>query len=316
MNFYDILGVQPSATKIEIKKAYYKLVRLYHPDKCADPNSKEKFQEIHAAYEILSDDDKRTEYDSLTIEQRAEAYDLIKQYFTTINPEYSYIYESIVNFIYSNEEEQFKSDVNSFDIKKIFSRIVDKFTITQKHHNDIIEITENNCDIIVSLKEKYNEMFKYAKVKINDNNWNEYVIPIYQKEFIINDPTKGIININIICKDNEKYKIINDFDLLHIKNISLSQYIYGGKVKIYDVNLDFEWFEFSGCLEKKPIFLIKNKGLPKSIENNKINKITERGDLIVYFAIEGINSDKDDELDNMYCSVIEETLKLLFPAID
>ncbi|KAJ3010621.1 hypothetical protein HKX48_007311, partial [Thoreauomyces humboldtii] len=60
---YEVLGVSKGATAGEMKKAYYKLARDYHPDTSKDPNSKEKFLEIQEAYDILSDDSKRANYD-------------------------------------------------------------------------------------------------------------------------------------------------------------------------------------------------------------------------------------------------------------
>ena len=62
---YDILGVKPSATSNEIKKAYYKLARETHPDKVGgtDPLAKEKFQKVGNAYQILIDAGNRKKYD-------------------------------------------------------------------------------------------------------------------------------------------------------------------------------------------------------------------------------------------------------------
>jgi len=63
-DYYKILGVPKTATEKEIKKAYRKLARQYHPD--ANPNNpqaEEKFKEINEAYEVLSDPDKRKKYD-------------------------------------------------------------------------------------------------------------------------------------------------------------------------------------------------------------------------------------------------------------
>lgn len=61
-NYYDVLGVNKSATKEDIKKAFHKLAHKYHPDKAQ--GDAEKFKEVSEAYSILSDDKKRAEYDS------------------------------------------------------------------------------------------------------------------------------------------------------------------------------------------------------------------------------------------------------------
>ncbi|KAK4153345.1 X-domain of DnaJ-containing-domain-containing protein [Chaetomidium leptoderma] len=62
--YYDILGVQPTATELEIKKAYRKLAIIHHPDKNPDdPTAHAKFQEIGEAYQVLSNEDLRKAYD-------------------------------------------------------------------------------------------------------------------------------------------------------------------------------------------------------------------------------------------------------------
>ena len=62
-DLYEILGVDRDASFDDIKKAYRKLARSYHPDVNPDPEMAEKFKEITAAYEVLSDPDKRQNYD-------------------------------------------------------------------------------------------------------------------------------------------------------------------------------------------------------------------------------------------------------------
>src|SRR2546425_13103379 len=65
-DYYKILNVARGASADEIKKAFRKLARKYHPDvNPGDKKSEEKFKEINEAYEVLSDPDKRRKYDTL-----------------------------------------------------------------------------------------------------------------------------------------------------------------------------------------------------------------------------------------------------------
>src|SRR5687767_1934729 len=61
-DYYKILGIEKSASKDDVKKAFRKLAHKYHPDKAEGDEA--KFKEISEAYSVLSDDRKRAEYDS------------------------------------------------------------------------------------------------------------------------------------------------------------------------------------------------------------------------------------------------------------
>src|SRR6266581_3290122 len=62
-DYYDVLGVPRGASKDDIKASYRKLALQYHPDRNKDPGAAEKFKEISEAYAVLSDEEKRGQYD-------------------------------------------------------------------------------------------------------------------------------------------------------------------------------------------------------------------------------------------------------------
>lgn len=63
-DYYEILGVTKGAAEDEIKKAYRKVAMQYHPDRNpGDKSAEEKFKEAAEAYEVLSDSDKKSQYD-------------------------------------------------------------------------------------------------------------------------------------------------------------------------------------------------------------------------------------------------------------
>lgn len=354
-NLYDILKIKPTSTKQEIKKAYRELVLIYHPDKNHSPNAQDQFKEIHAAYEILIDEHKRKEYDGLSSDERDKLYDVLRQYFTEIRPQYSSLYNSMVNYLYKDDEDNLKTDLNNFNIKNIFSRFVGKLyedSLKENIHQGNINIQsksvnlgdDKNIDhgnidhvIYTTLLDKYkNKCEEITICRPNSQSYDSYIIPVCETELILknagdlikNSNIYGNINIKIICTDDQKYDIkqINNHDLLIIKKISLYQYIYGDTIMIEHLDGEQINFTFETCLEKKPIFTITKKGLPKydkqllgdAIKNktfhkdNNVVNDNDCGDLIIYLTINGINSPDNDPLSIEYSQTVKDTIKMLF----
>jgi curved DNA-binding protein len=106
IDYYKVLGVAKNADDAEIKKAYRKLARKYHPDiNPNDAGAKKKFQEINEANEVLSDPEKRKKYDQYGKDwQHAEQFEQARQSQRQQRPQYS-----------SRGQEQFdESDFSDF----------------------------------------------------------------------------------------------------------------------------------------------------------------------------------------------------------
>ncbi|MCK5867653.1 MAG: DnaJ domain-containing protein, partial [Mycoplasmataceae bacterium] len=62
-DYYEVLGISKDTSAGDIKKAFRKLAMKYHPDRNKEAGAQDKFKEINEAYEVLSDDNKRAQYD-------------------------------------------------------------------------------------------------------------------------------------------------------------------------------------------------------------------------------------------------------------
>ncbi|WP_022850193.1 molecular chaperone DnaJ [Limisalsivibrio acetivorans] len=92
-NYYDILGIEKGATQDEVKKAYRKMARKYHPDlNPGDKEAESKFKEVSEAYGVLSDEEKRKQYDQLghdAFKNGGHGYDFSGSNFEDIRDQFS-----------------------------------------------------------------------------------------------------------------------------------------------------------------------------------------------------------------------------------
>ena len=319
MNLYDILEVSKDATQGEIKNAYKILVKKYHPDKIKDKsiNTEEKFKEIHSAYEILSDTDKRDEYDGMSTSQKLEFYDALKKYFNDIAPEYIVVYNDFVKKYYGDEDE-LKNDVNAFNIKNIYDRFFNNFY--KKLEEDISDLRDipiynsakykDSIDlniktiIYTTFAEKYDNAYREITVKRKSNSTiSTYQVPLrdtswtlYRAGEINSSGKVGDVIIDIINKMDDRIKLYNEHDLMIYVDVSLFDYLYGNDLNIMLPNgIDIP-FKLPSCIDRVPIFTLKGMGMPYmdsfsvSIADNDI---VRRGDLYLYFQIKNLDVDKD-----------------------
>lgn len=92
IDYYKVLGVKQDATQEEIRKAYRKLAKRYHPDiNKDDPQAKERFQEVNEANEVLGDPEKRKRYDEYGENWRhADEFEAQRRQYGSTNGEYDF----------------------------------------------------------------------------------------------------------------------------------------------------------------------------------------------------------------------------------
>lgn len=148
IDYYKILGLEKTASTEQIKKAYRKLARQYHPD--LNPNDKEanrKFQQINEANEVLSDPEKRKKYDQYGQNwQHADAFEKAKQQQQTA--------ASAGQGAYGGHET-FSGDFSSGDFSEFFTSMFGRSSRSGRSHTKF-RGNDYNAELQISLQEAYN----------------------------------------------------------------------------------------------------------------------------------------------------------------
>ena len=156
--------------------------------------------------------------------------------------------------------------------------------------NEVEIKSKKVININCTLLQKYKDMYK--KIKINNK---QIVIPLRENQILFG---RYIININT-DKDSE-YEIINENDLIVKKNVSLYDYIYGGRINFIYLDSSEIELDYNSNISKNPIYKIKNKGLPYTYIDDKndlceykiSDSIIKRGDLYIHLNVTDIDKYK------------------------
>ena len=266
MSLYDILEIKPNATKLEIKKAYFRLAKLYHPDKNTNDDSTEKFKNIQSAYEILINDTSRLEYQRLNQTDRVNFKQLFNKilnnnldigdfmkYSMNINKsDLDYIKNNFINFfknlnikelldLYTNgklKKKRFTEPTNCSDTDEV---LYDEHSAEYYYSLPISMQTINKLDINISLNINLGDIISNKrkisiKRKIEDSYESCTFIFNLTKPYVIfygagdyNDDMYG----NLIIKLNLSNNITWDEDIIMIEqSMSLYEMIYGLDISI------------------------------------------------------------------------------------
>ena len=196
MKLYGILGLKPNATEKEIKKSYYKLAKLYHPDK-NNGSRTEEFQQINYAYTILINPKTREEYLKLNNEQENDFIQFLMK--ITMN---SITIDDLTNL--------------NIKIKELVDVTISKWNIADFFKNlDFIQIFD------IFNNKKINSNILITETEEDDNNNIMYLFNLPPKfiDYNINNINLDFnINVsNILNKEKKKIKIIRTIDKKNIK---------------------------------------------------------------------------------------------------
>lgn len=266
MKLYGILGLQPTATENEIKKSYYKLAKIYHPDK-NNGNKTEEFQQINYAYNILINPKTREEYLKLNSNQEDNFIEFIIKItnnnlsmddLSNLNIKIKDLVDMTINkwnltdFIKNLDFIELFNIFNNVKIsnKNLLTETEEDVDNTILYYHDLpnrfIDYNKNNImlDFDVDLDDIINNVIK--KIKIIRNIGNKQIKENFFFEiktpFIVfpnkGDNNEGHLIINLTIDDNiEWYK---DNIMINYQ-VSIHQFIYGLDVdiNIYDENFSY-----------------------------------------------------------------------------
>ena len=157
MNYYEILGVTPDSSTVEIKAAYRKLVRQFHPD--VNPQGARKFKDVSIAYDTLIDEEKRKQYDILN--------GLFKST-KSFSDELENNEEDIKNddkSDFGNSGKNVKKTVKSRRTQKKFSEVINKFFDNASESDKApVNGSDINSEILITMLESLNGTSKNVNI--------------------------------------------------------------------------------------------------------------------------------------------------------
>jgi molecular chaperone DnaJ len=310
---YETLGLQKNASKYEIKTAYLNMAKVYHPDKNTSSGAKEKFQKIQEAYEVLSDDEKRAQYDN-------------PQPQFNIPPEFHQNFQqgfpfNIFNMNQPQQQQNQKKNNEYYNFKiklsDVYFGINKNFNIKKKvmcekckinctmcngagtiqgqriqmgpfvqFINQMCPTCTGNCVIRnnnISCNDCNSSGFKIKEKNITLNvpigveNGKEYIFEEWGEQAVKSNEKSGDFIIRIEIQKHDLFHRDN-LNLIYTTQISLFDSIVGKEIKIpyFDELIELNINKF-GIIDPKKEYVIVEKGLK--------NEKGERGNLKIKFEI-------------------------------
>lgn len=294
-DYYKILGVDKNASQNELKIAYRKLAKQFHPDK--NPNNKsaeEKFKQINEAYDVLSNPEKRKKYDHIGSNWNK---------YQNVNFENAFDgkFGNFGNFSGGNFKQGNINDFSEF-FKIFFENDIFKGSSfnnfnTNQNLDIITNITISKEESVIGTLRDVKVNGERIRIKIRPGIENGTVLRIKNKGNISQNGSRGDILVTVLIEKEETSN--QNFDIYINQKINLYTAILGGKINISTPEGKKINLTIPPETENGKTFRLKNLGLSK---NGSLNK---KGDLFVKLEIEIPKnlSDKEKELFKQLSSI-------------
>ena len=306
-DYYKILGVEKSATKDEISKAFRKLAVKYHPDK--NPNNKaaeEKFKEITEAHEVLSDPEKRKKYDALG--SNWNQYQSSGGGFEDFFSQYGSKRRGGTTYEYSGDFGDLFGGSSGFSdfFENLFGHRDSRGSEHFGSHGGNQKGQDYEATLYVSLEEAYNgtsrEVLingKKLRIKINSGTRDGEKLRLKEQGGASRSGDgRGDLYLTIRIEKHPFYEIDGD-DLYYDLIIDLYTAVLGGKKRIKLINGKTISLDIPKGADNDSIFRIGKFGLKKSGQGE------ERGNLFVRIKV-----DIPKNLSRKELALFEELAKL------
>lgn len=227
-DYYSVLGVDKNASTDEIKKAYRKLVKKYHPDSGeSNSKSKEKFQEISEAYEVLKDEEKRKKYDAFGANANfssGENFDPSRYGYTVNYGGNASDFSDFFNMIFGSGGFGFSQGKRTYSTSSTGGDPFSGFSSQPQMYEGEVEISVyeayHGTQRVMSLNGT-----KQINVKIPAGIKNGEKIRIKSEN----------VQIKVIVKDDAVYKLSGDTLTMNV-NIAPYEAVLGGKVSFTSID--------------------------------------------------------------------------------
>ena len=230
MDYYKILNIDKNAQAEEIKKAYKNLAMIWHPDKNKDPMALNKFKEINEAYQILSDKQKKMEYDNNSSHDqhkynfnfvRRDPFEMFNDFFSFMNEIHDtvMVFDNILNVPMANMTVHIVEmcmDDRIGDMNNVLNimNVMDGLHCDNKNYNLRQQCQSNRAPICQNNKKS----LKHNNPSLNKSDSNKFQQKPQKPLLLQNDNgwTTQVDNQN-----KSKINILNDNDLNNILNKSI-----------------------------------------------------------------------------------------------